>query len=58
MVHTVRHRGQAIGIDHVPVEVDAVCGDMLVKPDSVRRIERLLEGAGQPTRTVPLYEYA
>lgn len=58
IVHTVRHRGQVIVIDHVPAEVCSVCGDVLLKPETVRRIEELVQAAGKPARTVPLYEYA
>jgi YgiT-type zinc finger domain-containing protein len=58
IVHTVRYRGQVIVIDHVPAEVCSVCGDVLLKPETVRRIEELLRTMTQPARTVPLYEYA
>lgn len=42
VVHTVRYRGQVIVIDHVPAEVCSVCGNVLLKPEAVRRIEELL----------------
>ena len=58
VMHTVRHRGQVIVIDHVPAEVCSVCGDVLLGPETVRRIEVLLEEQNQPAGTVPLYEYA
>lgn len=58
IVHTVRHKGQVIVIDHVPAEVCSVCGDVLLKPETVRHIEELLRTATRPTGTVPLYEYA
>lgn len=58
IMHTVRYRGQVIVIDRVPAEVCSVCGDVLLKPDIVRRIEALLRTEAEPTRTVPLYEYA
>jgi YgiT-type zinc finger domain-containing protein len=58
IVHTVRFRGQVMVIDHVPAEVCSVCGDVLLKPQTVRRIEELLQTAAQPAGTVPLYEYA
>jgi len=58
IIHTVRYRGQVIVIDRVPAEVCSVCGDVLLKPDTVRQIEELLRAATQPARTVPLYEYA
>lgn len=58
IVHTVRYHGQVIVIDHVPAEVCSVCGDVLLKPKTVRRIEEILRTAIKPTRSVPLYEYS
>ncbi len=58
IVHTVRHRGQVVVIDRIPAEVCSVCGDVLLRPDTVRKIEVLLQARVQPLRTVPLYEYA
>jgi len=58
IVHTVRYQGQVIVIDHVPAEVCSVCGDILLKPETVRHIEELLKTATRPAGTVPLYEYA
>lgn len=58
VVHTVRHRGQVVVIDHVPADVCSVCGDTLFAPVTVRRIENLLREATGPTSTVPLYEFA
>jgi len=58
IVHTVRRAGQVIIIDGVPAEVCSVCGDVLLKPDTVRRIEVILREAGTPQRTAPVYEYA
>jgi YgiT-type zinc finger domain-containing protein len=58
VTHTVRHHGQVVVIDHVPAEVCNLCGDTLLKPDTVRHLERLLDTLGQPDQTVPLYEYA
>lgn len=58
VMHTVRHHGQVTVIDHVPANVCSVCGDVLLEPDTVRRIEALLEKESQPASTVPLYEFA
>ncbi len=55
--HTVRHRGRVIVIDHVPADVCDMCGDVLFEPQTVRRIEELLETLPQPRQTAPLYEY-
>lgn len=57
VVHPVRHRGEVIVIDHVPADVCSVCGDVLLKPETVRRIEALLRAPALPARRVPLYEY-
>ncbi len=58
VVHTVKPRGEVIVIDHVPAEVCNVCGDVLLSPETVRRIEALLKTNGRPARKVPLYEFA
>ena len=58
IVHTVNYQGQVVVIDHVPAEVCSVCDDVLLKPDTVRNIEKLLKTMGQSAKTVPLYEYA
>lgn len=57
IAHTVRYKRQVIVIDHVPAEVCSVCADVLLKPETVRRIEALLRTEARPTSTVPLYEY-
>jgi YgiT-type zinc finger domain-containing protein len=57
IIHPVRYHGQVIVIDRVPAEVCSVCGDVLLKPETVRRIEKLLQKATCPVKTIPLYEY-
>ena len=57
VVHTVRHNGHVVVIDGVPAEVCSICGDVLLKPDTVRRIEAILREARKPDRTAPVYEY-
>jgi len=58
IIHAVRYHGEVIIFDHVPAQVCSVCGDALLTPETVRRIEVLLQAAAQPTRAVPLYEFA
>lgn len=58
VVHTVKHQGKVVVIDHVPAEVCALCGDILFAPETVLRIEALLKTNGHPARNVPLYEFA
>lgn len=57
VMHTVRHKGRVMVIDHVPAEKCPVCGDVLFTPQTVRRIERLLAKLPRPADTVPLFEY-
>jgi YgiT-type zinc finger domain-containing protein len=57
IVHTVRHQGRLLVVNHVPADVCGVCGDTLFKPDTVRRLEQLVHAPTQPVGTVPLYEY-
>lgn len=57
IVHTVRYQGEVIIIEQMPAEVCSVCGDVLLAPETVRRIEELLQGAKQPVRTAPVYLY-
>lgn len=58
VIHTVRHEGRVVVIDHVPAETCPICGDVLLRPETVRSLEKLLAGLGQPDATVPLYEFA
>ena len=58
IVHTVKMRGHVVVIDHVPAEVCPICGDVLLTPETVRRIEKLLRKPPQPAKEVPLYEFA
>ena len=57
ITHTVRQSGRVVVIDHVPAEVCGVCGDTLLRPQTIRQLEALLKRA-QPASSVPLYEYA
>jgi len=58
ILHTVRHNGEVVVIDHVPAEVCSVCGEVLLKPDTVRNVEQLLKSRAKPAKTAPIYEYA
>lgn len=58
ITHTVRSRGRLVVIDHVPADVCGVCGDVLLAPDTVRHLERLLDNLGAPHSTAPVFEYA
>ena len=57
ITHTVRPGGRVVVIDHVPTEVCDVCGDVLLRPETLRQLASLLKRA-QPASSAPLYEYA
>ena len=58
IAHTLRRNGQIIVIDHVPAQVCCACGDVLLAPDTIRRLETLMKTTERPAGTAPLYEYA
>lgn len=58
IIQTLRHRGQVVVIDHVPAELCSVCGDTLLDPETVRRIETLLQDGRLPAAAAPLFEFA
>ena len=57
IVHTVNFQGDVKVFDHVPAEVCSLCGDVLLKPETVRRIDEMLHSSTCPIKTVPLYDY-
>jgi len=57
IVHTVRRGGQIVVVDGVPAEVCSICGDVLLRPETISHLEELLAGRGAPVSTAPLYEY-
>lgn len=57
IAHTIRRNGQLVVIDHVPAEVCCECGDVLLRPETIRHIEALLRASAKPVGSAPLYEY-
>jgi YgiT-type zinc finger domain-containing protein len=58
VTHTVKQRGEILVIDHVPAEVCNFCGDVVLAPETVRRIEALVKATPPPTRNIAFYELA
>lgn len=56
IAHVVKHRGEVIVFDNVPVEACSVCGDVLMSLDTAEAIEAVLANLGKPTRSAPVYE--
>jgi YgiT-type zinc finger domain-containing protein len=57
IIHTVKHKGEVIVINNVPVLTCPICGDVLLKPETVKMIERILNSNPKPEYKVPLYDY-
>ena len=57
-VYAARYRDQVFVIDHVPMQICDFCGDTLLTLETMRQLEQLRDYPPQPTRTIPLYEYA
>lgn len=57
VMHTVQQRGQVVVIGDVPAEVCSDCGDVLLRPEAVRSIEKLLSEMKEPATGAPTYEF-
>jgi YgiT-type zinc finger domain-containing protein len=58
IAQTSRHAGRLVVIENVPAEACSICGDILLTPDTVRRMEEILREAREPDWMAPVYEYA
>ena len=58
IVHVVQRRGEMFLLEHVPAEVCSICGDTLLTPQTVTRIEQMLTNSQRPERFAPVYEFA
>ncbi len=56
--HIIRQGSDIFVLERVPAEVCHICGDTLLKPDTVRHIEKLIKTKNMPPKMIPLYEYA
>ncbi len=58
IVHMVKKGGEVFVFENVPAEVCSVCSDTLLRPETVRHLEKLIQGKSKPEKLVPLYNYA
>ena len=57
IVHTVKRDARVIVVDDVPAGVCTVCSDTLLAPETVRRLQAIIDGQSEPDRLAPLYFY-
>ena len=58
IVYTL-HRGSDILVfEHVPAEVYSECGDTVLAPETIERLEALLLAKAKPGKLAPMHEYA
>ena len=48
IIQTLRKGGEVFVFEQLPAEVCSVCGDNLLKPETVRQLERLLQAKRRP----------
>ena len=57
--YTLEHDGKLYVIENVPARVNIRTGEQFFAPDTVRRIQTLIKGAGKPVRQMetPVYDF-
>ncbi len=60
VTHPQEYKGRIIIMDNVPVEVCRQCGEVLLRPDVLERVQELVWSEAAPKRTasVPVYDLA
>ena len=58
IVHTVKHHRQVLVFEDVPAEVCDVCSDTLLAPETIRRIENLMDRDAEPRSLAPVFAFA
>jgi hypothetical protein len=59
VTYTLEYEGKLYMIENVPARVNLRTGEQLFAPDTVRRIQTLIKGAGTPLRQMetPVYDF-
>ena len=60
VTHPQEYKGRIVILENVPVEVCVQCGEVLLRPDVLERMEKVVWSEVTPRRTrqVPVYDLA
>ena len=60
ITHPQEYKGRIIFLENVPAEVCRQCGEVLLRPDVLERVQELVRSETAPKRTarVPVYDLA
>ncbi len=60
ITHPQQYDGKIIILENVPAEVCRQCSEVLLSPDILERVQKLVWSAATPKRTarVPVYDFA
>ncbi len=60
VTYTLERSGKLIVVEHVPARVCKETGEQFFAPETVERLQALIDSEKKPTRVIetPVYEYA
>jgi hypothetical protein len=60
VTYTIERDGEFVIVEHVPARVNVETGERLFAPDTVRRLQQIVQERPTPTRTIqaPVFEFA
>ncbi|MBU1671912.1 MAG: type II toxin-antitoxin system MqsA family antitoxin [Actinobacteria bacterium] len=58
--HPPEHEGRIVIIENMPVLVCNQCGEILLRPETMKKIQKLVWSGSEPERTesIPVYDLA
>lgn len=56
--YTLRYKGQLRIISDVPAEVCQICGDIVLAPDTVRKLQKFRKASLAQVSVAPVYRFA
>ena len=60
VTYTLEHEGRFYVVENVPARVCVETGEQFFSPETVERLQKIIEGQGKPKKVIetPVYEYA